>query len=355
MPAVIYPNAFPVRSSSNLFLDSDAPATQNVNVLAQEYTLSFVGTGSITLSGASTDGPLAGTGPADRVSLSFTPSAGVLTLTVAGSVADVQLIVGDTVLDYVATFNQPRPEVLPETYARILYEGQDAFYSATTEEEGYVVEYASEPSTDQWWRSTGADALTMTFSAPRVIDAVGVAAHRLNSISCQLEVYRDGGWVELFDLTPSSDDSLLFLFPPVEVDAVRLVVADIAEIGVMYAGQSLTMYRRGYVELGPINMARRAELTTLISDGGQFQQRTIRELGLVFPVSWDDLPEPWVRSTLDPFLLSAITEPFFVASRPGSYPEDTAYAWCDEVMVPRRSGRRNFMTLSSTWKGHVNG
>lgn len=77
-------------------------ATQNFTTEALEYTLSMKGTGSITLSGTSTDGPLTGTGADDRVSLTFTPTAGTLTLTVAGSVTEAQLELGDTVTAYQA-------------------------------------------------------------------------------------------------------------------------------------------------------------------------------------------------------------------------------------------------------------
>lgn len=81
-------------AATNLFLNNRAAVTQNVSVTAQAYTLSFFGTGTITLSGASTAGPLVGTGANDRVSLTFTPSAGTLTLTVSGTMDFVQLEAG---------------------------------------------------------------------------------------------------------------------------------------------------------------------------------------------------------------------------------------------------------------------
>jgi hypothetical protein len=88
---------------TNLFLNSDAPATQNCTVTAAAHTLSFKGTGSITLSGASTTGPLNGTGANNRVQLDFTPSAGSLTLTVSGTVTEVQLELGQGASPYIAT------------------------------------------------------------------------------------------------------------------------------------------------------------------------------------------------------------------------------------------------------------
>lgn len=79
---------------TNLFLNSATGATQNVTVAAAAHTLSFEGTGTITLSGVSTAGPLVGTGALNRVSLTFTPTAGTLTLTITGTVERVNLEAG---------------------------------------------------------------------------------------------------------------------------------------------------------------------------------------------------------------------------------------------------------------------
>ena len=78
----------------NILLATETLATQSVTTLAATYTLSFTGTGSVTLSGAAT-GALTGTGT-DRVSLTFTPTAGTLTLTVSGSVTKAQVELGTT-------------------------------------------------------------------------------------------------------------------------------------------------------------------------------------------------------------------------------------------------------------------
>lgn len=77
----------------NQLLNSATLSTQSVTTVAAQYTLSFTGTGSVTLSGTAT-GTLAGTGTNNRVSLSFTPTAGTLTLTVTGSVTLAMLAFG---------------------------------------------------------------------------------------------------------------------------------------------------------------------------------------------------------------------------------------------------------------------
>ena len=91
---------------TNLVLQSGAPATQTVSVAAAQHALSFYGTGTITLSGAHS-ATLAGTGANARAVLIFTPSAGALTLTVAGSVQLAQLEAGNCATSYIPTTTAP--------------------------------------------------------------------------------------------------------------------------------------------------------------------------------------------------------------------------------------------------------
>lgn len=77
-------------ASTNLFLQSATLATQSVTTTATTYTVSFTGTGTVVLSGTYI-GTLVGTGANDRVSLSFTATAGTLTATVSGSCTNGQL------------------------------------------------------------------------------------------------------------------------------------------------------------------------------------------------------------------------------------------------------------------------
>ena len=97
--ALIY-GRHPAGGVRNLLLATDVLATQSKTTTAVAHTLAFTGTGTVTLSGASTAGPLVGTGAGNRVSLTFTPSAGSLTLTVSGSVTLGQLEIGSSATAY---------------------------------------------------------------------------------------------------------------------------------------------------------------------------------------------------------------------------------------------------------------
>jgi hypothetical protein len=87
---------------TNVLLNSATLGTQSVAVTAQAYTLSFYGTGTITKSGTAS-GALVGTGAGQRVSQTFTPTAGTLTLTVTGSVLNAQLEAGAFATSYIPT------------------------------------------------------------------------------------------------------------------------------------------------------------------------------------------------------------------------------------------------------------
>ena len=78
----------------NSLINTSTLTTRSITVTAAQRTISFTGTGTVTLSGVSTAGPLIGTGANNRVSLTFTPTAGTLTLTVSGSARDGQLELG---------------------------------------------------------------------------------------------------------------------------------------------------------------------------------------------------------------------------------------------------------------------
>jgi hypothetical protein len=90
-------------SRTNLVFPSDTLTTQTRTVTAVAHTLSFYGTGTVVLSGAHA-ATVIGTGAyPTRTTLTFTPSAGSLTLTVTGTVTEAQLEAGAFATSYIPT------------------------------------------------------------------------------------------------------------------------------------------------------------------------------------------------------------------------------------------------------------
>ncbi|MCU0948346.1 MAG: hypothetical protein MUF47_08865 [Porphyrobacter sp.] len=87
----------------NSLINGTSLVTQSVTVTAAAHTLSFYGTGTVTVSGTHS-ATVVGTGayPA-RTTLTFTPSAGTLTVTVSGMVQFAQLEVGAFASSFIPT------------------------------------------------------------------------------------------------------------------------------------------------------------------------------------------------------------------------------------------------------------
>jgi len=106
IPRIDYTNTSPSillePQRTNRILNSATVVTQTITTTAVANTLSFYGTGTITLSGTFS-GSLVGTGASNRVSLTFTPTAGNLVLTVSGSCTNGQLEIGSYATSYIPT------------------------------------------------------------------------------------------------------------------------------------------------------------------------------------------------------------------------------------------------------------
>jgi hypothetical protein len=87
----------------NSLIDGTSLSTQSVTVAAVAHTISFYGTGSITLTGAAV-ATVTGTGVyPNRQTLTFTPIVGVLVCTVSGSVQYAQLEAGGFATSFIPT------------------------------------------------------------------------------------------------------------------------------------------------------------------------------------------------------------------------------------------------------------
>jgi len=126
----------------NSTLDGANLATQSVTVTAVAHTLSFYGTGQIVLSGTAS-ATVTGTGAyPTRKTLTFTPTAGSLTLTVTGTVQFAQLEIGAFATSFIPTAGSQ----VTRTADVATIVGSN-FFSWYNQNEGTLYSVASESST----------------------------------------------------------------------------------------------------------------------------------------------------------------------------------------------------------------
>jgi hypothetical protein len=166
-------------AATNILLNTLTLSTQSVTVSASEYTLSFYGTGTVTLSGVHS-ATVIGTGVyPNRRTYAFTPTAGTLTLTVSGTVEKAQLELGATATSWISTAGSPVTRAADViTGGGLVYttltESNPEWSSATTYALGADVVYGiygtykslqsgnlnhtpptTSPFTDDYWTRTG--------------------------------------------------------------------------------------------------------------------------------------------------------------------------------------------------------
>jgi hypothetical protein len=160
---------------TNLLLNAGSSAdlvTQSVTVAASAYTLSFVGTGTVALSGTSTAGPLVGTGASNRVSLTFTPTAGTLTLTVTGSCKYAGLVLGAQPAPIIATAGSAASTAadallmsLPLAVDEDFFMWGAAQLSGATGGFGYIFQVDSGADTNRFYAARNGGTGTLEFFA----------------------------------------------------------------------------------------------------------------------------------------------------------------------------------------------
>lgn len=180
--------------ATNLLWPNTTLGTQTRTVLnATTYTLSFYGTGTVTLSGAAT-GATVGTGANTRTTRTFTTTSTSLTLTVSGSVTYAQLETGSYATSVIVTTSGSltrSADVVSGTGVLVsdFADATASYAGGTTYALGAVVRYNTRlyeslqagntghqpDSSPTWWLDTGADNTYAMFDRASTKQSTGSA------------------------------------------------------------------------------------------------------------------------------------------------------------------------------------
>lgn len=256
-------------------------------------------------------------------------------------------------------------EVQPLTHARIMYQDlvTDSEVTGSSETAGFEADAVQNYTTyDRWLPASVPATLTVDFGSINPVDYILIAAHNLGTSGAALvpEYSVDGNeWTEASpERIPADDNAIAFLFDEVSVRYVRVRITSattVPRLGVVMAGAALAMQRPIYGGHSPVTLSRNTEVRPIRSEGGQFLGRSVVRRGLRTSYNWEHLEAVWYRDNFDPFVQAARFQPFGIAWRPETFPEEVAYGWTEDDIQPSNMGLRDFMQVGFSVVGHDSG
>jgi len=249
----------------------------------------------------------------------------------------------------------------PLTHGRLCWDATVGPITASTAADGFAAANAATVRTDSAWRPTATPASwSNAFAAATEISFIGIAKHDLGTQNATLSIEGDPegatGWVVipgLGSVQPGDDTPLLFLFPEGSYEAIRVRVTAAdgnPTISVIRAGRAQE-WPRPFVWTGqPITESDQISFENTLAVTGNWLGRSIASDGLSFSLTMNNATETWRQTDFAAFKAYANGEDaaFFVAPRPGSYPDEIAYAWATDVVTADRAMPNRRISTSVT-------
>lgn len=250
--------------------------------------------------------------------------------------------------------------------------------STTSEQTDYPAINLANNNTYLVWKPTDADPIVadqyirVDVDTNEDVDYIAIAKHNLytGQIKVSVEVlYTDPDpdpevWTELIAETLLPNDGpAIFRFDPTALFSVRLRLQPsdtdagsgevVPYVGVVYTGKLLVGLRRMYVGVSPLGLARQTKVINNRSESGNFLGRITSGSATVFECDYQNLTPAWYRSYFKPFLLAAEDEPFFLAWRPDTYPNETGFLWLTDNAIPINTRPNGMMGVALKMRGMV--
>ena len=241
--------------------------------------------------------------------------------------------------------------------------GTDTNMTASSQAAGFPVSNLSNPLTTHRWKPTALPAtVQIDITTAQDLQYMGVAAHTLATRECVIEFQYStnsgSSWTTISTSAPADNKPIMAIFainaPLWRIRIDRDAGSDETEmpsIGVFWLGEALVMQRGIYQGHTPITMSRNTTRITNKTESGQYAGNSVKREGVSGSYEWKNLTASWVRQYFEPFNVAVRAAPFFVAWRPGEFPDEVGFVWTTGDIKPTNSGPRDLMSVSMNVNG----
>ena len=209
------------------------------------------------------------------------------------------------------------------------------------------------PATYERYKPVTATACTIDIDASTAteVDYLGIQGRGISNV--KIYYSSNGTSYTLADEFNPVGSAIMGLFESMTHRYYRIVLTgtDLVVIA-LKLGKALAMQRAIYGGHTPITMGRVNAVRPNMSETGQYLGASIQRKGFSTKFNWSNLKAAWYRANFDLFVDSEPrVNPFFIAWRPSSYPNEVAYCWAMSDITPSNTGTKDFMEVSIKVEG----
>lgn len=190
---------------------------------------------------------------------------------------------------------------------------------------------AVDGATFDFWTPTAMPAdFTSNPGVASSADCMGVVAHDLGSkgVTIDLDYWDGASWVDIFDVSPADNATLMVVFPEVSATQFRATFTGSAafSIGHMALGKRLAVPSGIVGDYAPPNWSKRSETLGAVSNSGQFLNQRVVRRGAATSISLGRVARSWFEQDGLAFQ-EAYNDgsPFFFAGWPDTLADDVAF------------------------------
>jgi len=237
--------------------------------------------------------------------------------------------------------------------------------AASSSNSNFPASNMANPATHLTWKC-GTSAASYQYvtigSGGEPIDYVAIAKHNLGSQAIPITVgYFDTnsppGWHDLVEEHLLADDGpALFRFAEQIVGGLSMrlgLSANIPQIAVVYAGKLLVLPRKVYQGFTPIPYGLVAKVTNGRSEAGNFLGRIVLQEFVRDTMPLSLIGPTYFRDHIADFLIDSKENPFFIAWRPQTYPDEIGYCHMTNDPTPINEAPHGLIAMQLEMTGII--